>query len=88
MFPKRDELFACVVAHEIAHQLMNAAGAIGYDDVEHTTNPHSDFAGSLNDLKCLMFVTSTIRNREFESVLFYPVVQVHLSVAGAEGIGG
>ncbi len=92
-FPKTDEAYACALAHEITHLLIDTKNANGFDGAEHTINPDSsDPAGGLGDWACLMFrgivgrPGATRANREFATVKFFPVVQVQMTTKTGEGI--
>jgi hypothetical protein len=92
-FQNIGEAYACVLAHEITHLLMEANNKPGFNAGEHTTNPDpSDPPGRGRDWTCLLFagtttqVGSTRANREFATVRFFPVVQAELDTGKSEGL--
>ena len=94
-YPKRDEAFSTVVAHEITHLLI-PDGTIGtfpdgrvgvFNKAEHVENPNGDNTlGDAEDQTELMFQGGFRANRELGTVKIFPVVQAVLKTKTSEGL--
>jgi hypothetical protein len=93
-FPKRVELYACIIAHELTHLLINRRGDQEFNMDEHTLDPDkSDPPNGPKDWTCLMYgggpggSGSSRSNREFATVNFYPIVQGEIATRTSDTFG-
>lgn len=87
-FPKRVELYATVLAHEVTHLLIDKKTA-GFNRFEHTVDPNGNgilHDSDLEDRACLMLDPCYRESREYSTVKFFPVVQAELSTRTSEGL--
>jgi hypothetical protein len=86
-FPKRVEVFATTVAHELTHLLLKPVGVAGFDAEEHTKNANGNGTdGDADDRACLMYFDLAIESLELDTVKFFPLVQRELRISTSEGI--
>ena len=79
-YPKREELFSSVLAHELTHMIIpDFTVSAGFDDNEHMFAPQADKTE-------LMFNPRSKDNREFATVKIGPLAQKVFKIQSTEGI--
>jgi hypothetical protein len=86
-YPKRLDVFATTVAHELTHLLIETSGVPEFDGEEHTQDANGDMVNDdPDDRSCLMHHIPGIESLEISSVRFFPIVQQQLRTRTSEGL--